>query len=220
LRTIIFANGLEPDPPELQRRLKAFEPQWIIAADGGARLARLLESQPDLLIGDQDSLPPDLHAWLEAGGTRFETAPRAKDETDLELALLHAAKQGADPIVVLAAAGGRLDMTLANICLLAHPGLNQTRVEIWHGRQRAWLIRPPGEEIRGRIGETLSLLPLSAQVVGVRTHGLAYPLMGETLIFGPARGISNQLQAERVHIELEHGLLLAVHEHKTKEKAS
>ena len=51
-----------------------------------------------------------------------------KDETDLELALLAAVDMGADEIKVIAALGGRLDHTLANLSLLALPQLEGIRV--------------------------------------------------------------------------------------------
>jgi thiamine pyrophosphokinase len=136
--------------------------------------------------------------------------PAHKDETDLELALLHALAQGAERVTVLAALGGRLDMTLANIFLLTHPRLATLPIEIRHAAQRVWLIRPPGADIPGAPGDTLSLLPLAGPARGLVTHGLAYPLHGEDLLPGPARGVSNQLVSRPARVELQSGLLLAV----------
>jgi thiamine pyrophosphokinase len=134
-----------------------------------------------------------------------------KDETDLELALLHATDIGVKDIVVLGAFGNRIDMTLSNLLLLSHPSLISAHIEYWYGYQTAWLIRPPGDEIHGQSGDTLSLIPLEGDAEGITTHELYYPLNDEKLVFGPARGISNVLTASVAHVELASGTLIAVH---------
>jgi thiamine pyrophosphokinase len=137
--------------------------------------------------------------------------PAEKDETDLELALLEAVKRGAEHIIVLGTSGGRLDMVLANMLLLAHPALSHTRSELWIDYQTAWLIRAPGSDILGQRGDTISLIPVAGDALSVTTSYLRYPLNHETLTFGPARGVSNLMDADTAHITLRSGLLLIVH---------
>jgi len=139
------------------------------------------------------------------------TFPTHKDETDLELALVQAVRRGADRLVVVGALGGRLDMTLANLHLLAHPALEGCRVEVWHGNQTARVLRPPGGEITGRPGDTVSLIPLDGDAAGVTTRGLAYALRDQPLAFGAARGLSNSMATTTARVVLARGLLLAVH---------
>jgi thiamine pyrophosphokinase len=208
-RALIFANGELPEPEAARRRLRPDD--LLIAADGGARHCRTLGRQPQLVIGDLDSLPTAERAALEAAGVPFERHRAEKDETDLELALLAAVRAGADQLAVLGALGGRLDMTLANVLLLTHPAFANVRVELWHGRQTAWLIRPPGAGIAGQAGDTLSLIPLNGDARGVTLTGLAYPLRDETLLAGPARGVSNTLTGPAAQVTVRAGLLLAVH---------
>jgi thiamine pyrophosphokinase len=207
-RVIIFANGELTEPQTVRARLRVDD--TLIAADGGARGCLALGLTPHLVVGDFDSLTADEVAGLRPRGVLIEQHPPGKDETDLELALLAALRLGATDIALLGAAGGRLDMTLANLLLLTHPALAGVRVAVWHGTQTAWLIRPPGAEVRGAIGDTLSLIPLSGDAGGVTTHGLRYPLRGETLAFGPARGVSNVLTEATARVELRSGLMLAV----------
>ena len=59
----------------------------VIAADYGAHHARAWGWPIDLLIGDLDSLPPTELQAARAAGVPMITAPAAKDETDLELAV-------------------------------------------------------------------------------------------------------------------------------------
>lgn len=208
---IILANGEISDPDLLKRRIESLPSRRVFAADGGSRHARALELIPELVIGDLDSLDEGDRNWLSSNGAQFETYPAAKDETDLELALRTVHGQGYEHIILLGALGGRMDMALANLLLLTSPDLAKLRVEIWRQNQTAWVIRPPGTEISGENGDTLSLIPLNGEARGITTTNLAYPLEAETLWPGPGRGISNQLNQPQASVAFEQGLLLAVH---------
>jgi thiamine pyrophosphokinase len=195
----------------IRARLAKWQGARIIAADGGSRHALALGLRVDDVVGDADSLTLDEKNVLQQAGVHFHPASPDKDETDLELALLLAAQEGAREIRILGALGGRLDMTLSNILLLTLPALVGLDVRIWHGQQTAWLIRPPGDGITGTPGDTLSLIPLGGDARRVRSMGLVYPLQDEDLHFGPARGVSNVLIGSRAAVRLEEGLLLVVH---------
>ena len=47
-------------------------------------------------------------------------------------------------------------------------------------------------------------------VTGVRTEGLAYPLHGETLALGRARGVSNRIRAAPAAVSCDEGVLLII----------
>ena len=209
--TIILANGDLTDPALIQRRLDGLRVERVIAADGGARHAAALGLTPHVIIGDMDSIDAAELERLTAQGVQIVTRSTAKDETDLELALLHAVSQGDGPILVLGGTGDRLDMTLANTLLLLHPALRRRRVQLWQGPDTAFAVFPPGGEIHGSIGDTVSLIPLGGDAAGIVTSGLAFPLRGESLPLGPARGISNVLTASPASVELSEGALLIVH---------
>ena len=212
MRSIIFANGLFPDASHAHDLLRPDD--LIIAADGGTRHALSLGVVPHVVIGDLDSISPDELAVVEAAGSQVVRHSPRKDETDLELALLHAARRGATEIVVLAALGGRLDQTIANLLLLALPELRGLDVRVVEGPQTAFLIHGghDGTRIEGRPGDTVSLIPLGGDAAGVTTHGLAYPLNDETLHFGPARGVSNIFEGETATVTLCKGLLWVFHQ--------
>jgi thiamine pyrophosphokinase len=210
MRAIIIAGGQAGSGTEHQHRVQADD--RIIGVDGGAARALAWGLVPDLVIGDMDSLPDKDQAALEAQGCRFVVHPRAKDETDLELALTYAAKQGAREIVVLAALGGRLDHTLANLLLLSIPALEGVPVRIVEGAQEALLVRGGGAAtIEGQPGDLVSLLPLGGDARGVRTQGLAWALEGDTLRFGFSRGVSNEMRGQTARVEVQAGHLLVVH---------
>jgi thiamine pyrophosphokinase len=211
LTAFIFANGDANDGPLVRHTLDDQPDAWVIAADGGARQARYFGRAVQTLIGDLDSIEPDEAEALIAAGAELLQSPAEKDETDLELALLLAAQRGAGRIRIFSALGNRLDQTLANVYLLALPALQGRDVRIVAGKQAAWLLHPGSHTLSGAPGDTVSLIPLTGVVHGVRTAGLYYPLCGETLRFGPARGISNLLLHASAQVEIGEGTLLVVH---------
>jgi thiamine pyrophosphokinase len=210
-RAIVLTNGHIQDPATIRSRLKEWSQAIVVAADGGSLHAETLGVTLHAIIGDLDSLSEDVLTGLSAKQVDIQKSPSEKDETDLELALLYAAEQGAMQIVVLGAFGGRLDMSIANLLLLTHPQLTEIRIEIWKGNQTAWIIRPPGDDIQGKAGDTVSLIPLNGEAKGVTTRNLAYPLHDETLPAGPSRGLSNVLTSNKASLSLREGFLLAVH---------
>jgi len=207
MRAIVIANGPTPDyPRSFQRQAE----DWIIAADGGSVTAVRWGWLPHTVVGDLDSLPHELQQRLDAVGCQFVTFPERKDWTDLELALRHAVEGGATEIIILGARGGRLDQELANVLLLSRPEWAEVGIRLLHGQEEALVVRRQGT-IRGRVGDTVSLIALAPQVTGITTSGLEWPLHESTLTFGSTLGISNRLTQPVAQVRVKEGVLLAVH---------
>lgn len=209
MHVIVFAAGTVQTGSAVTEALRQGE--LIIAADGGASTALALDHTPAIVVGDLDSLDQATRAELERAGSQIVQAPVEKDETDTELAIDVALKQGANRITLLGALGGtRFEHTIANLLLLtAYP---DTPLELVDGNARGWLLRGPGEaRINGKEGDLLSLFPLQTSAEGVCTEGLYYPLHNEALRFGRPRGISNVLLGEQARVSLVEGLLMIVH---------
>jgi thiamine pyrophosphokinase len=210
MRAVIFANGTFTDPRQARDLLRADD--LIIAVDGGTRYAWQVGVDPELVIGDLDSLTGEEQERLRSSGAEVSSFSPHKDRTDLELALLRASSEGADEILILAALGGRLDQSIANLLLLTLPELADCDVRIVQGAQVAFVIRDEAL-IEGRRGDTVSLIPLGGDALGVTAQGLAWPLDDDVLRFGPARGISNVLTREQASVRVRQGLLLCVVTH-------
>jgi thiamine pyrophosphokinase len=186
------------------------ESTFLVAADGGALALERWRLLPHLVVGDMDSLGDAGVERLARQGVAVATFPEAKDESDLELALTHAIDAGAKEIVILGALGGeRLDHEVANLLLLADPKYAAVRMEIRRGAARVRAIRS-GEtlDLVNPAGTLVTLLPVAGDAEGIRTSGLRYPLDCETLHFGRARGLSNEIASAPARVTLERGALL------------
>ena len=206
---IVVMGGVAPDV-ELAASLQR-EDVIVIAADSGAVHAQSAGMEIDIAVGDFDSIPPSLLVELERAGVRVERHPVAKDETDLELAIDVALREGADVITVIGGHGGRVDQSLANAFVIASPTyahvsmhavLDSALVSVVHGGG--------GVTFTGCPGDIVTILPLHGDAVGVRTVGLEYRLTGETLSSGTTRGVSNVLVDREATVSLDEGTVIVV----------
>lgn len=203
MRVIVVANGV------MHSHFTLESDDVLIAADGGLRHCLDLGLQPAILIGDMDSIDEGDLAALESSDTQILRYPTQKDFTDLELALQHALKLGADEIVIVAALGARWDQTIANLLLPA--SFPSVKISLLDGSQEIHYIRAGDKlEIHGRPGDMVSLIPLAGKASGITTEHLEYPLQGGELTFGSTRGISNVLLEETGTISINGGLLLCI----------
>ncbi len=182
---------------------------FVIAADGGIDRAHGLGLHVDLAVGDFDSVTPAGLAAARAAGARVERHPVAKDATDLELALDAALALAPTRLLVIGSAAGRLDHLLGSMLLLGSERYAAMEIDASLGAARLHVIRGI-RAFAGAPGELLSLLPVHGPAVGVSTHGLEYPLHGETLPAGTSRGISNVFAAHEARVTVESGCLIAV----------
>jgi len=204
----IFANGKFN-----HHTIKLYKPTKIIAADGGARHCKNLGIKPDVLIGDLDSIAPDILAFLESGDVDIVRHPENKNETDLELAINYAVEHGAMEITLYGLLGGRWDMSFANIMLLASPQYSMVDFQVIGDNLKLNILRG-GKSITlyGKPGDLISVLPLGGNAQGVTYTGLAWPLKGANLYLGSPLGMSNTMLENEATIRLVSGTLLIFHD--------
>jgi thiamine pyrophosphokinase len=211
---LLFANGEVRNGPAIATALSLVippTPRLVIGVDGGLHHLESFGLTPDIVIGDFDSADPAALERLKYTDAEIVALPTHKDETDLEAALLLAARRGCEVIRIFGALGNRLDQTLGNIYLLALPALKKRDVRLVDGAQTSWLAQPGTTIVQGAPGDTVSLIPLTGDVTGIETGELEYPLRNETLAFGPARGVSNVMLRDEARVHFETGHLLIVH---------
>ena len=199
---VVILAGEEPAGQALKiLREKAAQGCLLIAADAGADRLAAAGFQPDIIVGDGDSLQGSFpQAW------RIKYQKR-KNFTDGEAALQLALDRCNGWVWVLGALGGRPDHQLANLLMPLHSSAPE-RVRLagadWQGRY----ITAGWHVIEGRPGDTVSLLPLTP-VSGLTLSGFEYPLQYYEAQPGDSRTMSNVLSAEAGRISLSEGCLLA-----------
>jgi len=181
----------------------------VIAADSGLDLAESLGIGVDLIVGDMDSVSSPALARAEKLGVPMQRHPRAKDRTDLELAMKAAVAAGASAVHVIVGSGGRVDHAVANLAVLASPDWSDLTVTATVGGSRVWVVRSP-VEIPLPVGAPLSLVAFGGPATGVHTIGLEWRVHGETLDPYRARGVSNTVVSLPVSVSVESGVLLAI----------
>ncbi|HAZ27680.1 TPA: thiamine diphosphokinase [Candidatus Acetothermia bacterium] len=205
---LILASGLWDNHRRLDRLVSRAD--YIIAANGGWAKARQRGIHVDIVVGDLDSLTPEDRKTLLESPATVHSYPHDKDWTDLELALDHALSRLPSRIVIFGALGDRLDHTLANVFLLEKGCLAGVSVELVSAHETAWLVNDVHEIPSVQLGDRVSLLAITDRAE-VKTSGLRYALNGEFLYRTSSHGISNEVIALPVQIEVKHGALLVVH---------
>jgi thiamine pyrophosphokinase len=205
---LVMANGEYGEAAWYIRQANKFE--RVICADGGGRWARRFGIRPDRVVGDLDSLDQADQKALAAAGVELAVYPPEKDDTDTQLALKIAEREGAREVVIWGGTGSRLDHTLSNLGSAAALTRRGIRVHFESPSMAVYLVA--GHlTIPGQLGNTVSLLVIGDRVTGVSLRGFRYPLTGATLQSTWQYAISNVITGLPAEIELVSGVLAVVH---------
>jgi thiamine pyrophosphokinase len=201
---LLLLGGEGPQRGQLEATLRSAA--LVIAADSGFDLALRLGIQPDLLVGDLDSVAPsrELEAFPPERILRF---PQDKDETDAELGLRVFAERGLRRVVLAGGGGGRLDHLLALTALFER----ENPPAAWY-TARELVQRVAGQaELAGCRGRRVSFFPLGGPAGGLSSEGLKWPLDGLEWPRGYG-GVSNLVTSERARVRVGRGALLMIRE--------
>lgn len=199
--------------PEWDGRLAAEEGKkadLVICADGGYLRAVSAGIVLDVLIGDFDSCGPEGVPDLPVKDLDKIVYPVRKDDTDLILALRHAAEMGCREAVVLGCFGGRLDHTVGNLQSIAYGWKLGLRVTLMDARNRAFPVGTGKTVIPREENSYISFFAMGEPCRGITYEGLSYPLTGAVLEADYPLGVSNEFTAEEATVTLEQGLLLCI----------
>jgi len=183
---------------------------YIIAADGGYAALTSFDINPDMIVGDFDSLKPEL---LETAlnHPNVVRSPVEKDDTDMMLAAFKGLELGYNEFIINGGLGGRLDQTFANIQLLgyllennAHGYLLGNNIIITAIKNGELLINPPNE----KENNTISVFCHGETAQGVYLQGLMYPLENATITGNYPIGVSNEFTGAPAKISVKKGTLI------------
>lgn len=170
----------------------------LVCADGGAAHAQACGLVPEAVIGDLDSLTPEMRAALPAGAVHYIAE---QDSTDFDKALRHIA---APLVLAVAFDGSRMDHHLAALHVLVTRAAQ--RCILITGDQILF-VAPPELRLDLPLGSLFSLFPMGE--VSGRSVGLRWPIEG--LEFAPDRmiGTSNEV-AGPVHLHFDQAKMLVI----------
>ena len=206
-KALIICNG-NPPPQAMLKQLWR-KTDYRVAADGGANLLHGLNLLPDAVVGDFDSLQPDVQKKLPET-ILFHV--KEQDTNDADKAVRHCLKLGFTEINLLGADGGRQDQFLSSLEILFKYSPS-ARLIIWTELERMEFILDTLKETFPP-GTTLSLLPLFGGAQGVFSRGLKFELNNHALLPGKSpSGVSNQVLSNPVTVNIQEGQLLLVVQH-------
>jgi thiamine pyrophosphokinase len=199
--TVVVANApwrWRPDFVALVRRAA-----MVLAADGGANHLARIGVRPDAVVGDLDSIRPEVRRWI---GEERMVARTDQDVTDLQKTLAYAFdERGAERVTILAATAGRLDHAVENLALLGRWS-GRGEVELRDARHR--IVAVAGTRtLPTAAGQTVSLVPLG-RCGRIWTEGLRWKLDGEPLDVTGRSGVSNVADGRRIELRVEDGTVL------------
>ncbi|HUX21611.1 MAG TPA: thiamine diphosphokinase [Spirochaetia bacterium] len=201
-RGVLFIGGEGP-PEGVIGRLVA-DSDMVVAADSGYDLARSAGVEPDLLVGDMDSIADFAGAMRRLQG-RVERYERQKDETDTEIGLRILHERGFRDITLVGGGGGRMDHLLGIVVLFER----EIRPKRWITRGES-VVHIEREEIFDNMkGVLCSFFPVGPGMATMRTTGLRWPLDGLSWKHGDA-GVSNYGLEDRVTVTMLSGQLIMV----------
>jgi thiamine pyrophosphokinase len=83
---------------------------------------------------------------------------------------------------------------------------------ILNGHETAYMMRENQSlTLSGKVGDIVSLIPLSPNVFVNETHGLRWQLIDTQMFFGTTLGISNEMTKDYCQIHIGIGKLMVIH---------
>lgn len=182
----------------------------VIGIDSGADYLYHHRIEPDLIIGDMDSIDPRVLDAYE-GRDIILRHPARKDRTDTEIAIDWCAENHVRKIFLYNHLSGRYDHAVGMIAQLYRARDADMEICLTSGAQTVQLLKE-NAVIATAKGRTLSLLALTERVTGIflRDDEFEYPLTDGVLLRSQCRGISNVAMKDRVSISFDKGDLLVV----------
>lgn len=212
MNTLIISGGNIEVDFALEILKKPFD--HIIGVDGGLRFCYEQKIVPTRIVGDFDTLSPEILTWYKEN-TRIEIREfnPVKDATDTQIAVELALELGSSRITILGGTGTRLDHVLGNIQTMYLSLEKGIECEMLDSHNRIRLVRGQCRIRRTeQYGKYFSLIPLTTDVTGVTLKGVKYPLNRHhfTVLGSGSFGVSNEIVDDEAEILTESGIFVLI----------
>ena len=185
----------------------------LIAADRGVEFFMGTDLEPDVAVGDFDSLSAECAKYMETlKHTEIRRLKPEKDDSDTQSAANYAIEQGTERIMILGATGNRIDHLMANFGLLMLGKTKQVQIVLVDAYNYMSLIESgmilKKEE---QFGKYVSFFPIEGEVTGLTLKGFKYPLNSYTLkVEDSGLTVSNEISDPEAEVTFETGKLLMI----------
>ena len=181
------------------------ENDLVIAADGGVIHVEKLGIQPDVILGDFDSL-----GYVPQGARVY---PVEKDDTDSMLAVRLGLEAGCKRFLLYGALDGpRLDHTVANMQTLLYLANHGAKGFLIGRNQILTTIREETVVFPKEFAGIFSLFCMGQTAEGITLRNLKYCLEDGCLDSGFPLGVSNHFTGKEASVTVKKGTLLAIYE--------
>ena len=186
----------------------------VIAVDGGINYCGILEIEPDIILGDFDSVNEAqreaILAMKEQAPDRVVVLKPEKDDTDMLAALRLGLEKGYDYFLIYGATGGRMEHTLANIqCLLFLKNRGAVGY-LMDGSGMVFVMKNEEVKLRANLEGYFSLFCLGKEAKGVTIKGLKYELEDYTMTNDFPIGVSNEFIGKEATVSVRDGELVGI----------
>lgn len=181
----------------------------VIAVDGGFAYCKQAGIQPQLFIGDLDSLPAEIEGNIACERIIL---PQDKDDTDTLYACKEGLKRGFRTFELYAALGGDTGHEIANMQTLAFLHTQDAKGTLNGNTQRIHLVTPQSSPatFNAPLDTRVSVFAFGGTAHGVYERGLNWELEDATLTPNMPLGVSNRTTQVCFEIAVKSGALLVV----------
>lgn len=204
---IILANGQAPSKAVF-KYLANTGFDFLICADGGANNAHKLGIIPDVIVGDFDSVKPEVLDLFKSKSTIVKIV--RQDDTDVEKCLKFCIRNKINEVILTGATGDRLDHSFCNLGIVLKY-FHKIKIKIIH--QKSVLSAHSGTVKLNTVkGETVSLYGINDKTK-ITSAGLKFPLKKTALPFGKRESTSNVATGKEVNLKITGGNIFIVREY-------
>lgn len=185
-----------------EETIKIRKQDYLVAVDGGYDTVKRMGLEPDLVLGDFDSVQA-----VEPVAKECVRLKREKDETDTLYAVQLMAERGYKYIVIYGGTGGeRISHTISNLqTLITFSKLHLFLMD----REEVMFLLVDGEiRFSKDCQGMLSVFSMSEESVGVCEKNLKYQLEDAKMVYGYPIGVSNEFIGRESKVAVKKGMLL------------
>lgn len=211
MKALLMAGG-HVDTQWATEFVKQHRYDLIVAVDGGLSTANLLGCKPDIIVGDFDTVAPEILAIYKEKADIIPLKPE-KDDTDSQYAMKLLIDKGVTDVDILGGTGKRMDHTLVNIYNLQMAHDNGVKATMYDPHNKMYMIEGDTSLKRDdAYGRYISFMQLTPVVRDVTLQGFKYNVEHyDFTMSGDYRaGCSNEFASDVATVHIGQGRFVVI----------